>query len=956
MNSKYIHFFSFLSDTVLISSADGNNIEFIGEALVKSLGYSMEDVKNIKLIELVHPKDKNRFQDSVEIAKVVFEKPILPFSCRLLAKNNKWLYFSVSIKNAILISGIEGLVFQLKEITGEVISDRLLKQSEENFRVLAENTQDVIFLANTDGTILYSSPSALKTFEYHAEELLGMNISRFISQSNLKKLHDKILHKVLGSEDFFLVNRCESKNGNSIWIESNIQPIYDNKGKLYKLHISCRDITKRKNIEIRLANSEAIFRSIIEFGSDIIAMTAPEGILLYLSPSGYRILGYDQGTMVGEFLFSYMKEDEKNTFEKLLSNLSSPKNTFESGEFQFKTADNQWKTLEVKASVFHGSSQANLAESVIINARDVTERKENEKKLKESQTRLKLINTIHEKANPEMSALEIIRSTLHEIHLAFPDFRIFYTTPNDSELVLLHSVEPEGSTKKFQFNQSSYCKECFKDFSPKTPFIHFLNDNCINTCPVIINSSSEVYNFIGIATQWNNSLQGVFWVQAVKEPHKWTEHEVTTFKEIGKYFSLTLQEAKIYQEKLKAEEHYRTVFNSASMGIFIADRNNSTMIDVNQAACEIAEKSKEELIGSSYFQYFSSIQEKEELALQLEEKGFLKNISMKINTGENKTKWITASVSKLESSDKSQNHAVVNFYDITSQKIANEELLKYRLQLEDMVIERTEKLELSFKREKELTERLKKYLNQEKEMRLEMEKTLEKERELINLKSRFISMASHEFRTPLTVILSASDNLKRYDEKMSKEEKVKRLDKIKAKVNHMTEMLDDILTVGKIESGTYSVNPEPLNLSQMIHSLTQEYQNSIGKSHQFDINLPIEKILLKGDRKLLNNIFSNLLSNAIKYSSPGSCIHIHLQETEQQAVCSIRDEGIGIPEENQKQLFEAFYRAENVENITGTGLGLFIMKKAVDLHNGKIEFESKPGVGSTFTVTLPLKV
>lgn len=236
---------------------------------------------------------------------------------------------------------------------------------------------------------------------------------------------------------------------------------------------------------------------------------------------------------------------------------------------------------------------------------------------------------------------------------------------------------------------------------------------------------------------------------------------------------------------------------------------------------------------------------------------------------------------------------------------------------------------------------------------------LTKEKELNELKSRFISMTSHELRTPLAVISSSAGILKNFRHKLSEEKKEKHLDCIQRYVKHTAQLLDDILLLNKAEVGKLEFEPSSFNLVEFCQELVQELQLNAIEHHLVfvrDRQCSITKnyIYSSIDKKLLRQILINLISNAIKYSPAKSNVQIRMMVQNRSVTFEVQDEGIGIPEEAQSKLFEEFYRAPNSEETSGTGLGLSIVKKCTDLHGGKISFMSQIGVGTTFTIILPL--
>ncbi|MBK1987202.1 PAS domain S-box protein [Sphaerospermopsis aphanizomenoides BCCUSP55] len=246
-------------------------------------------------------------------------------------------------------------------------------------------------------------------------------------------------------------------------------------------------------------------------------------------------------------------------------------------------------------------------------------------------------------------------------------------------------------------------------------------------------------------------------------------------------------------------------------------------------------------------------------------------------------------------------------------------------------------------------------ITERKRAEQEIHKALEREKELGELKSRFVSMTSHEFRTPLAVISSSVGILKDFGHKLDDARKEKHLDCIQTYVKHTTQLLDDILLINKAENGKLAFEPAPLDLITFFHKLSEEIQLS-APNHTivFSSNSQVS-VIGNLDKKLLRQIVINLLSNAIKYSPHSATINFDLNITESNVIFSIQDQGIGIPEADIDQLFESFHRARNVGNIHGTGLGLSIVAKCIDLHKGSITVNSDEGVGTTFIVTIPLQ-
>ncbi len=282
----------------------------------------------------------------------------------------------------------------------------------------------------------------------------------------------------------------------------------------------------------------------------------------------------------------------------------------------------------------------------------------------------------------------------------------------------------------------------------------------------------------------------------------------------------------------------------------------------------------------------------------------------------------------------------------------NMQILEYQLLLDENLLEYEARIAVSAENEvmaiiRDITER--------KRVETDIRNALEKEKELGELKSRFVTMASHEFRTPLATILSSSELLEYYSHKWSEDKKLKHQQRIQSSVKHMTGLLDDVLLIGKAEAGKLEFQPKLLDIVQLCRDLVEEVQVTT-QSHviNFCTQEQLDKIDGLIDEKLLRHIITNLLTNAVKYSPQGKEVSFNLSCDRTSAIFSIQDGGIGISPEDQQQLFESFHRGKNVSNIPGTGLGLAIVKKSVDLHGGTITVQSQLEVGTTFLVTLPL--
>ena len=294
-----------------------------------------------------------------------------------------------------------------------------------------------------------------------------------------------------------------------------------------------------------------------------------------------------------------------------------------------------------------------------------------------------------------------------------------------------------------------------------------------------------------------------------------------------------------------------------------------------------------------------------------------------------------------------QKFTIVLVIDSTEIQDSKDKLKKLNQDLEQKVADRTKELA-------QMVNKLEKAYAKRQKAEEDAKEALKKEKELNELKSRFVSMASHEFRTPLSTILSSVNLLEKYGNDSKYDEKrVKHFERITSNVRNLTSILNDFLSLDKLQEGKIECYKEAFNIKDLFTTIVEEQNDQLknGQSMAFTFfgeqNVHLDKHLIK-------NIALNLLSNAIKYSDEDKEIKLDVDVLEKKVIIKIRDQGIGIPEDDKQHMFERFFRAKNATNIQGTGLGLTIVKRYLDLMNGTIDFESEYMEGTTFIIKIPI--
>ncbi len=411
-------------------------------------------------------------------------------------------------------------------------------------------------------------------------------------------------------------------------------------------------------------------------------------------------------------------------------------------------------------------------------------------------------------------------------------------------------------------------------------------------------------------------------------------------------------------------QRLNAIINTAIDGIIIIN-HKGIIASVNPAAATLFGYATEEMIGQnislltpsphkekhdSYLQNYLSTGIKKIIGIGREVNGQRKDGSLFP---------IRLSISEVKLTNRVIFTGIL--HDLSKEKAQEEKIKKLNQKLEQRVEERTNDLGKVVNKllatNKQLKQEIKDRKAAEKGLRFKEQETrsaLLKERELSDMKSRFVTMASHEFRTPLSSILTSAELLELHLAAGRHEKCLKNIERIKNSVNHLTSVLNEFLSLSKLEMNNIKAAPISFVFNEFAQQLIENLRPLLkqGQNIQYAGVGKSESVYL--DKAFLNHTLINLLSNAIKYSEAHQTIFFNTKINQANLTISIKDNGIGIPEQDQKHLFGRFFRAHNVENIPGTGLGLNIVKKYVDLMGGTITFSSKLGKGATFTIQIPL--
>jgi PAS domain S-box-containing protein len=404
--------------------------------------------------------------------------------------------------------------------------------------------------------------------------------------------------------------------------------------------------------------------------------------------------------------------------------------------------------------------------------------------------------------------------------------------------------------------------------------------------------------------------------------------------------------------------HLISLFENATEGIILTN-SAGNIIMVNPAAEKMFEYAKEELIGKPIE---ILIPEKFKHHHHQLREGFYQQPSNRV-MGVGRDLYarkkdgtdMPVEVSLSHYQRDGEIFVIAFVIDITKRKEIENDMLKQKTELEKI----TDKIrQLNANLEVKVEERtliLKEALQKLERSQQELSEALDKERQLNEIKSRFVSMASHEFRTPLSTVLSSASLLSKYSAADDQGKRDKHIQRIKNSVNHLNDILEDFLSLGKLNEGKVEKSMDEVNLKEILAETIEEMKGILKKGQHFELSCNDDRIAYT-DKKLFKNVLINLIGNAIKFSEEEKLISVHGNTAGDKALISVTDEGIGISEEDQLHLFSSFFRGANATNIQGTGMGLHIVKRYVELLGGQIQIQSQLNKGTTVTFTIPVNL
>jgi len=795
---------------------------------------------------------------------------------------------------------LEALVATGQDIGVRKFIESEMRAREEVFSLIEENIDDLIAVLDREGRRLFNSRSYRRVLgdERIVPGQYSFDAIHPEDRERIRAVFQRVVESGKGAREEY---RYMLSDGSVRFIESQSNVIFDAQGEVSRVVVIGRDITER-----RLA--EEAFQRVVSLQQAIMRVTT--GAVLYvrdrhlhwMNDGWCHMVGYTREEMEGVSMQAFFPSEAEFLAARTAIYDAAGRARAEPHVVYYRRRNGEVFPTLVTGAPFD-PQRPELGN--VFSMTDITsliEAQQEVKRLNADLTRRVEERTAELQAANHHLTAEIAERERYELALRQSEekYRLVVEYANEGLAVA------QGPCLKFANAKCVALIGRPLEEIYRTPFIEFIHPD---DRPRIVenyrrrlagDTVENHYTFRVLRLDGERR-----WLQISAVAIEWEKQPATL-----NFLSDVTERKDAEDALLHSETRFHAMFNNAAVAMSLADPQGR-FLEVNDCWARTLGYGVEEFAGMTIFdithpeerptsqQNMGRLMDKQVSATRMEKRYLRKDGSVV---------WVDVAVTPIYDRDGTIEAMVGGFVEITERKRAEEEIRR----------------------------------------------ALEKEKELNELKSKFVSMTSHEFRTPLSTILSSAELLEHYADKLSPADRAEILHSIQMAVGRMTSLLEDVLVIGRVEAGKMHFSPAPLDLNEFCGGLANEFKRHLSATQRLEFRAEAGCAEVPADAKLLHHIFGNLLSNAIKYSPDGGEIAFSLTCRADVAQIEVADQGIGIPAEDQERLFETFHRAGNVGNISGTGLGLSIVKHAVDLHGGTIGVTSAVGQGTRFTVRLPV--
>ena len=789
-------------------------------------------------------------------------------------------------------------------------------ESDRKFRTLISNVSGIVYRSKTDRpwNIEFISEACLNITGYSPAQFYDspdISWDTLIHPEDLSRILLEVEKGMADKKQYQLTYRITTANKQIKWIWEQVSCVMDEQGNVCGLEGFMQDITKGKEIEMALDKEKKLLRQYMDSSPTMFLVINKDHTVELVNKRTCEILGLEQDAILNKNWFgNFIPARDKKRITELFEDI-----------FQEK--------LEVP-NIYENHIVAKGGEERLIQWSNATLRNGNNEIIGVVSSGLDITETtfLQDTLNIRNRALEAVGNGIIIVDAKLPDQPIIYCNKSFTDITGYGTGEVTGKNCRFLQNDDrdqlgiAQLARAVKEGMPCRVLVRnyrkdgalFWNDLFITP---LYDKNEKLTHFIGV-------LNDVTEIQdAKKKLEEYALHLENTVEERTREVQSTVQ--KLVSTSLSLEDQLvetqraeRKAKLSRALFTAIAHNFPNGVIMVFNSDYELVYVEGEEMdrinINKSEFEGIPIDH------IPVFSKWQINKIKSDIR------KTLRGSNISFEVDFQNQCYAVNS-----TPLYSDEKEIKWALFVYNNVTE-------------------------QKEVQHKLEKTLKVEKELNELKSRFISMASHEFRTPLSAILSSAILIGKQNEPGKEDRRMKHVSRIRNNVKDLVVILNDFLSLSKLEEGKVQVKPKSFELIQFVKMLIDELEPNKKEGQDIVLKHSQASISVYLDPKLLNHILINLLSNAIKYSEEQKEIIIEIKVDGKHLSINIKDKGIGIPKEEQKNLFNRFFRAENATNIQGTGLGLHIVKQYTELLSGGVSFNSELGVGSTFSLMLPVNI
>ncbi len=811
-----------------------------------------------------------------------------------------------------------------------------LSEHQQLIGSILENISEGIFRSSPDRGLIFVNRAYMKMFGYASmTELRAVPREQlYADPADRTRLLDE-LERTGTFKDQEV--RYRRKDGTTFWGWVSSIAVFEPGTQKIAYHVGAiSDISARKEAEDRirrlnadlerriaertaeLRESEARWRTLVDHAPEaIVVFDADDGRFLAVNENALKLYGLERKTLlqltpadVSPTFQPDGKPSAQAAAERIAQVMRGEEPVF---EWVHQKPDGRRVPCEVRL-VRLPTSGRNLVRASVL---DNTERQRREKVQRATYEISEAVHT----ADDLDSLFERVHSIIRTLMPAANFYLVLYDSAIDLFRYVYHvdQFDPIPAPRKMESGLNGYVLQTGKALlatyesmtDPKSPW-HFVGGK-----PSAI--------WLGVPLALRGMIIGLMAVQDYENPRAYGEEEKQILIFVAEQTALAIERKRIDQALRESEAKHRALFEASSQGVMLQDEN--VFLDVNPAAVRILGFEREsDLIGKSPIDTAAPVQPNGEPA----EIKARRHIADCLAHGSTQFEWLTRDPSGRE---------------FPLEVVLTRIPMGGRPLIQAVIVD----------------------ISERKKAEAELLKSLAREKELSALKSNFVSMVSHEFRTPLGVIMSSAEILKEYFERLDAADRAEHLQSIVKNTRRMSDLMEEVLLLSRVEAGKLEFEPQPLDLASFCRRLIDELLSATSHRCPIELELPPYLPDAQADERLLRHILTNLVSNAVKYSPAGQPVRFHLStETNGaepgapggSAIFEICDRGIGIAEGDRKWLFSAFHRGRNVGNIPGTGLGLTIVKRCVDLHRGTIEIESPLPSGQKGTrviVRVPLQ-